>query len=124
MIYNGQKINTPKYVIELARAQRIKLTQSEQLIWSKLRNKQLHGYRFRCQHPIYRYIFDFYCHEALLAIEIDGDIHKYQEEYDNYRDDFIASIGITTLRFSADEVINSIDNVLEQIAYILLRQRV
>ncbi|HOP31741.1 MAG TPA: DUF559 domain-containing protein, partial [Spirochaetota bacterium] len=61
---------------------------------------------------------------ALLAIEIDGDIHKYQEEYDNYRDDFIASIGITTLRFSADEVINSIDNVLEQIAYILLRQRV
>jgi very-short-patch-repair endonuclease len=85
MIYNGQKIDTPKYVIELAREQRIKLTLSEQLIWSKLRNKQLHGYRFRCQHPIYRYILDFYCHEALLAIEIDGDIHKYQKEYDNYR---------------------------------------
>ena len=124
MIYNGQKIDTPKYVIELAREQRIKLTLSEQLIWSKLRNKQLHGYRFRCQHPIYRYILDFYCHEALLAIEIDGDIHKYQKEYDNYRDDFIANIGITTLRFSADEVINSIDSVLEQIAYILLKQPV
>ena len=85
MIYNGQKIDTPKYVIELAREQRIK---------------------------------------ALLAIEIDGDIHKYQKEYDNYRDDFIANIGITTLRFSADEVINSIDSVLEQIAYILLKRPV
>jgi len=122
MLYSGQKINTPGYVIELAREQRINLTESEQLLWLKLRNKQLHGFRFRCQHPIYRYILDFYCHKARLAIEIDGAIHKYQTGYDNYRDEFIKSIGITTMRFSTDEVIDNIENVINQIGDVLLKR--
>ncbi|HPB82722.1 MAG TPA: DUF559 domain-containing protein, partial [Spirochaetota bacterium] len=75
MLYDGKKIITPKYVIELAREQRRNLTDTELLIWSKLKNKQLHGFRFRCQHPLYRYILDFFCHKAMLAIEIDGGIH-------------------------------------------------
>ena len=58
----------------------------------------------------------------MLAIEIDGDIHKYQKYYDNYRDDFIASIGITTLRFSGKDVLKDIDNVIDQIGYILKQQ--
>ena len=121
MVYNGQTIDTPKYVIELARDQRIKLTLSEQILWSGLRDKQLHGYRFRCQHPIYRYILDFYCHKAMLAVEIDGDIHKYRKDYDKYRDDFIASVGITTIRFSTKEVLNNIDSVIEQIGNAIFR---
>jgi very-short-patch-repair endonuclease len=44
MLYNGQIIDTPEYVVYLAREQRLKLTQSEQLLWSRLKNKQLHGY--------------------------------------------------------------------------------
>ena len=124
MLYNGQIIDTPEYVKDLAREQRLKLTQSEQLLWLRLRNKQLHGYRFRSQHPLYRYILDFYCHEKRLAIEIDGDIHKYQESYDNYRDNFIASIGIITLRFSDKEVLNDIDDVIDQIGCILLKQQI
>jgi len=122
MLYSGQKINTPKYVIELAREQRKNLTETEQLMWSKLRNKQLHGYRFRCQHPIYRYILDFYCHKAMLAIEIDGDIHNFRKEYDNYRDEFVEYIGITTLRFSSHEVFNNIEYVVNQIEDVLLKQ--
>ena len=121
MLFNGQKIDTPKYVIKLAREQRDSLTRSEQLMWSRLSNRQLHGFRFRCQHPVCRYILDFYCHRAMLAIEIDGDIHKYRKEYDNYRDEFLSGIGITTLRFSADEVMNNIENVIERIGSILLK---
>ncbi len=123
MLYNGQIIDTPEYIVQLAREQRLKLTQSEQLLWLRLRNKQLHGYRFRCQHPIYRYILDFYCHKAMVAIEIDGDIHQYQKSYDKYRDDFLASIGIITLRFSDKEVLNNTDNVISQIGEILLKQQ-
>lgn len=37
MLYNGQKINTQKYVIDLAREQRINLTESEKIMWSKLK---------------------------------------------------------------------------------------
>jgi len=120
MVYNGKNIDTPQYVIELAREQRINLTDSEKIIWLKLRNKQICGFRFRCQHPIYRYILDFYCHEARLAVEIDGDIHKCRKEYDNYRDEFIKNIGITTLRFTDKEVFNNIQNVLNTIKNALL----
>jgi len=124
MLYNGQIIDTPEYVVYLAREQRLKLTQSEKLLWSRLRNKQLHGYRFRCQHPIYRYILDFYCHKAMIAIEIDGGIHQHQKSYDKYRDDFLASIGIITLRFSDKEVLNNTDNVIDQIGEKLLKQQI
>ena len=124
MLYSGHIFHTPEYVIDTAREQKLKLTQSEQLLWSKLSDKQLHGFRFRCQHAVYRYILDFYCHRAMLAVEIDGDIHKYSKEYDNYRDDFIASIGITTLRFSAEEVLKNIDCVIDQINNILLKRNI
>jgi very-short-patch-repair endonuclease len=124
MLYNGQRIETPKYVIELARAQRIKLTESEQIMWSKLYNKQVNGYRFRCQHPVHRYILDFYCHKAMLAIEIDGDVHKSRKEYDAYRDRFMESVGIRTLRFSANEVFCDIDTIINQIKNVLLKQAV
>jgi very-short-patch-repair endonuclease len=105
MLYNNQKIITPRYVIELARHQRQKMTYSEKVIWAKLKNKQIDNLRFRCQHPIYRYFLDFYCHEAMLGIEIDGDIHKTRIAYDNYRDEFLKSIGIKTLRFPVKDVI-------------------
>ena len=91
MLYNGNTINTPHYVIELARRQRQNLNASEKALWSHLKNKHLDGYRFRCQHPIFRYILDFYCHQANLAVEIDGDIHRKKIDYDSYRDEFLKS---------------------------------
>ncbi|HRX16102.1 MAG TPA: DUF559 domain-containing protein [Spirochaetota bacterium] len=122
MLYNETKVNTPKYVIEFARQNRQNLTVSEQKIWSQLRNKQLNGYKFRCQHPISRYILDFYCHKAYLAIEIDGDIHKKRVDYDNYRDKFLESIGITTLRFSVEEVMSNNCTVINKILTSLLKK--
>lgn len=122
MLYDGKKIITPKYVIELAREQRRNLTDTELLIWSKLKNKQLHGFRFRCQHPLYRYILDFFCHKAMLAIEIDGGIHKCRREYDKYRDEFIESIGVTTMRFSTNEVLNNVEDVIDRIGNALVKR--
>ena len=58
----------------------------------------------------------------MLAIEIDGDIHDYRKEYDDYRDEFIESIGITTLRISSKEVFNNIENVINEIEDALLKQ--
>jgi len=125
MLYNGQILDTPKYVVDLARELRQNLTRSEKLLWEKIRNKQLDGYRFRCQHPIYRYVLDFYCHEAMLAVEIDGDVHKKREEYDEYRDELLQHIGIRTLRFTNEEVLSSLEEILITISSILeLRQEV
>ena len=58
------------------------MTESEQLLWHKLRNNQL-KYRFKAQHPIDIFIADFYCHQKQLVIEIDGKIHE-QRKYETY----------------------------------------
>jgi len=109
------KIRSPRYVIDLARKMRVNPTPAEKTLWSELKEKKLDGYKFRNQHPIHRYILDFYCVKKLLAIEIDGDIHKQRIDYDEYRDAFLKSIGIETLRFKNEEVIENIGNVLDTI---------
>ena len=108
----SQKIRSPKYIIELAREMRKNLTPTEKVLWQELQNKKLNGYKFRNQHPIFRYILDFYCHKCLLAIEIDGDIHKLRKDYDVYRDRYLESIGIKTIRFNNEEIFGNINEVL------------
>jgi very-short-patch-repair endonuclease len=111
----NSKTRSPKYVIELAREMRVNLTIPEKILWEKLKTKKIDGHRFRIQHPIYRYILDFYCHEKKLAIEIDGDVHKFRKDYDEYRDEYLKSAGISTIRFKNEDVTNNIDYVLSEI---------
>ncbi len=67
------------------------------MLWETLRRRKL-GVRFRRQHPIGDYVLDFYCGEALLAVEVDGPAHAQQEGYDRERDKWLASRGIRVLR--------------------------
>ena len=61
--------------VKAARLLRNRQTDAEALLWSKLRNRQLFGLKFRRQHPIVPYVIDFYCHAHQLAIEVDGSQH-------------------------------------------------
>ena len=120
--FMNQSVKTPAYVIELAKDLRNNMTRSEETMWSVLKMKQIGGYKFRCQHPVYRYILDFYCHQKRLAIEIDGKIHDSQQEYDRYRDEFLQSIEIRTLRIENKDVLNNIETVKEMIKRELLEK--
>lgn len=93
------------------------MTQPEIILWSKIRRKQLDGFRFRRQYSVSEYILDFYCPELKVAIEIDGENHSRTEmkEYDFEREEIIKSFGISILRFTNKEVNDHIDNVLERI---------
>jgi len=91
------------------------MTGAERLLWSHLRRKKLNRFRFRRQHPIGRYIVDFYCHELKLIIELDGAVHENTKEYDHAREVFIKACGYTVLHFTNDEVEKSIEVVLEKI---------
>ena len=84
-----------------ARQLRKSATQHERLLWRHLRNRQLQGWKFRRQHPVDRYIIDFYCPEARLAIELDGGGHNFanRESLDQKRTRFLASKNILVLRF-------------------------
>ena len=92
-------------------------TEAEKLLWKNLTNNQLGGFKFRRQHPISLYIADFYCHKLKLIIEIDGGYHftKKQIPKDEERTKILEFNGVNVIRFSNDEVLSNIDNVLNEI---------
>ena len=102
---------------EYARQLRNNSTLSEVLLWQKIKNKAL-GVQFHRQVPLKEYIVDFYCHELMLAIEIDGDSHLYKYNYDKKRQGELENLGITFLRFSDFDVKQNMFSValtLEQV---------
>lgn len=96
-------------------------TRAENTLCQRLRQKQIGGLRFRRQHPINRFIVDFYCAEAGLIIEVDGAVHDEpgHAEYDEDRQAFLQELGLTVLRFSNAQVIRETDAVVEVIAEML-----
>jgi very-short-patch-repair endonuclease len=100
-----------------SRELRKNLTEEESLLWSKVREKQVNNLLFYRQKPLGGYIVDFYCPKAKLVIEVDGSKHFTSEakEYDKVRDEYLRNMALTVLRFTNDEVVNNMENVLEEI---------
>ena len=109
---------TPE-VEQAAKRLRQNLTTAEAKLWSVIRNKQLEGLRFRCQHPVGNFILDFYCPSCKLVIEVDGDVHNSQLEYDAERTNKLAEHGYTVLRFSNEQVMNNLPEVLTKIKQVV-----
>jgi very-short-patch-repair endonuclease len=86
-------------------------TQPERILWSILRGRQLGELKFRRQHPIEPYIVDFYCAEARLVIELDGESHHGRETYDEERSKYLRALGLTVFRISNDDVIGNLEGV-------------
>lgn len=116
---NLHKMASPK-LFEFARVLRQNQTEAENLLWQKIRNKQINNLKFRRQHPLNKYIADFYCHEKKLVIELDGSIHdgKEKKEDDFNRTYVLKEFDITVIRFRNEEVMNTIEFVVEQIKII------
>jgi very-short-patch-repair endonuclease len=107
--------NATPEVMEIAKNLRNNMTYTEQLLWEKLKGKQICGLRFRRQHPIDLFIVDFYCHQVRLVIEVDGEIHDQQAEYDDGRSSEMEIFGIKVMRFKNQEVENDIERVIFEI---------
>ena len=92
-------------------------TNPEKLMWSLLRNRVLDGAKFRRQHPHKGYILDFYCHQAKLAIELDGSGHleDKQIQHDEERTKILEEDGVKVLRFWNSDVSNDTETVLGEI---------
>ena len=104
-------------ILNNARELRKRLTDAEELLWHLLRNRRFCGYKFRRQHPVSRYILDFFCLDEKLAIELDGGGHNEanQQEYDAERTKVLEGAGIRVLRFWNDDVLKNTDTVLEEV---------
>lgn len=83
--------------VKIAKCLRKNMTYAERLFWYNINNNQL-GVKFRRQQPIGPYIVDFVCHSIKLVIELDGDQHAGNIEYDNRRTKFIESQGYKLIR--------------------------
>ncbi len=102
---------------EIARQLRNNSTLSEVLLWLELKGKKMRGYDFHRQKPIDNYIVDFFCHELMLVIEVDGISHTWEEVAvnDEIRQRKIESFGIQFLRFDDKEIKQNMSFVLNTI---------
>lgn len=75
------------------------MTQAEEVLWRRLNKNQL-GVRFKAQHPIDIFIVDFYCHKHRLVVEVDGEIHLSQKEYDEGRTAELERFDLKIIRFT------------------------
>lgn len=104
---------------EFARQLRNDSTKTEIFLWLKLKGKQMHGYDFHRQKPIDNYILDFFCYELMLGIEVDGYSHQFLAVYnrDGIKEKRMNQLGINVLRFSDDQVLNEMENVIRAIEF-------
>ena len=98
-----------------ARALRRAATPAEAVLWERVRARRLDGFGFRRQHPLGSYIVDFFCEQAALVVEADGQQHYPAPLEDLLRDRDLTTIGIQVLRFPNDLIIGRTDQVLHAI---------
>lgn len=90
------------------------MTPAERLLWSRLRDRRLAGFKFRRQVPVGPYIVDFLCAEARVIVEIDGGQHNLPDAraQDQERTRFLEAKGYKVLRFWNNEVLGNLEGVL------------
>ncbi|WP_066801005.1 endonuclease domain-containing protein [Sphingomonas soli] len=109
-------LHGPKRTQILAQHLRRTMSLPEALLWRELRRRPA-GHKFRRQHPAGRFVLDFYCAKARLAIEVDGEIHARgnQPERDATRDAWLRAQGVGICRIPAREVLEDMDAVIRHI---------
>ena len=109
-------------LLERARRMRADPTDAERRLWAYLRGRRMAGCRFLRQRPIGRYIVDFYCPEARLVVEADGD-HHAGCDHDRRRDALLRQLGLKVLRFSDHDILTRLDSVLQSVLDEVERRR-
>lgn len=112
----GKKLHRIPRITARARELRQALTPAERALWQRLRNRGA-GPKIRRQRPIGPFIADFYCVEARVVVEIDGEGHAAQDQAarDSARDDWLRARGLTVLRFANAQVLREPEAVVEAI---------
>ena len=116
---SGKRVRS---TVAAARKLRRNMSDVEQTLWNRIRDKQIEEFRFRRQRPMGRYVVDFVCLDAKLIVELDGGQHADQIEADKMRTEFLEALGFAVMRFWNNEVIENIDGVLERIREQLLQR--
>ncbi|WP_228547275.1 leucine--tRNA ligase [Nonlabens antarcticus] len=102
-------------LLERAQEMRKNPTDAEVTLWKELKGKKLE-YKFRQQHPIGEFIPDFVCLTRKLIVEVDGKYHEFQIDKDDARTHKLEQkLGYKVLRFTNEQITNSLESVLKKI---------
>ena len=109
-----------------ARALRTNMTDAEQMLWRRVRLKQVRGLQFYRQKPLLTFIVDFYCPKAKLVIELDGSQHFEAEHHaaDAERDAALTRLGLRVLRFDNRQVLLETEGVMAVIDEVVCERKV
>jgi very-short-patch-repair endonuclease len=102
-----------------ARKLRRNPTPAEYKLWWHLQKRRLNGLKFRRQKPIGPFIVDFVCLEVKLIVELDGNSHRKNRDYDQNRTDWLLHHGYRVLRFWNNEVDTNLEGVIATIRRVL-----
>ena len=102
-------------LVEFAKSMRREMTVPERKLWYQLRASRFRGIKFRRQNVVGPYIADFYSREEMLIIEVDGDSHAFQQDYDRVREAFFERQGFRVIRFINADVMRNMEGVLAAI---------
>lgn len=102
-----------------SRRLRTRMTRAEAILWTRLRSRQVMGFRFRRQHPAAGAVVDFACPARRLAIEVDGEIHDDRDAPDTARTQRLANRTYRVVRFPNWRVIQEINEVIREIEGVL-----
>ncbi|HKV97505.1 MAG TPA: DUF559 domain-containing protein [Gammaproteobacteria bacterium] len=105
----------PRPTLNTAKVLRKRMTDTERLLWRRLRAHRFMGTKFKRQQPIGPYIVDFVCFQTKLVVEVDGGQHLNRES-DRLRDAWLEQQGFRIFRFWNNEVLQEAPAVLERIA--------
>ncbi|MEC4672670.1 MAG: DNA-3-methyladenine glycosylase [Nitrospirota bacterium] len=105
----------------LTRHLRSAMTPAESRLWSHLRSKQFHAFKFRRQHGIGPFIVEFFCPQQRLVVEVDGDVHAepINLKREAEREEYLRSLGLLIVRYTNDEVLNNLEGVIENLLGII-----
>lgn len=114
-----------KELVSLAREFRSNQTPAEKIFWyTVIKNKKMTGYKFTKQKPLDNFIVDFYCAELLLAVEIDGDIHKSLKIRDKERADILKNkYGLKIIRYKNEDVLNNIEKIIKNLEEVICSRK-
>ncbi|MFA6274156.1 MAG: DUF559 domain-containing protein [Candidatus Paceibacterota bacterium] len=106
-----------KNLVSRARELRKSETKAEKKFWLEiLKDKKLAHFKFTRQKPIDNFIVDFYCAKLKLAVEIDGEVHKFQKIRDDERDNILKEkFELKIIRYKNQDVLNNTKEVLDDL---------
>ena len=114
--------STSKAVVKVARGLRREMSPPEVLLWQRLRSRPA-GVKFRRQHPVGRFVADFYAPDARVIVEVDGLAHDARVERDAGRDEWLRGQGFAVVRVAAVDVLRDVDAVVDGVVRLILASR-